>query len=181
MKPFPAFETNRLLVRSLATGDAAGVLAVYSDSAVTKFSELVTLTTLVQAGQIIKRFQFEFDQDLGMRWAIVQKNDARVIGTCGLGWHRQNFSAYLSYDLAREFWGQGFATEALKPVVNFAFATLELNRLSATTTPDNTASMRVLKKLGFQEEGILREWAFWKGKFQDLRCFSRLRNDVGPT
>jgi ribosomal-protein-alanine N-acetyltransferase len=178
MKPFPAFETSRLLLRSLLASDAAGVFSIYSNPEVTKFSEMATLLNFSQAGQIIKRFQFEFEQDLGMRWAIALKSDARVIGTCGLGWHRPNFSAYLSYDLAEEAWGRGFATEALQPVVRFAFAANELNRLSATTIPDNTASIRVLKKLGFQEEGILREWAFWKGKFQDLRCFSLLRNDL---
>jgi ribosomal-protein-alanine N-acetyltransferase len=178
MTTFPNLETERLQLRALAVEDAVGVFSIYSDDQVTQFSEMVTLLNFGQAGQIIKRFQVEFEQDLGIRWAIAQKTDARVIGTCGLGWHRPNFSAYLSYDIAREHWQKGFATEALKPVVNYAFVTMGLNRLSATTTPDNVASICVLKKLGFQEEGILREWALWKGKFQDLRCFSLLRREV---
>ena len=180
MHPFPVLETSRLLLRSLDAGDAAGVLSVYSDPQVTQFSEMVTLATTLQASQVIKRFQVECEQDTGIRWAIVRKTDPRCIGTCGLVWHRQNFSAYLSYDLAREFWNQGFATEALRPVIHFGFATMGLNRLSATTIPANAASMRVLQKLGFQEEGILRQWAFWKGQFQDLRCFSLLRTDLIP-
>jgi ribosomal-protein-alanine N-acetyltransferase len=157
--------------------DVAGVFAVYSDDEVTKFSEMVTLANFAQASQVVKRFQVEFEQDIGVRWAIALRADGKLIGTCGLGWHRQNFSAYLSYDLERRFWNQGIATDALAAVVRHGFTTTNLNRMSATTVPENGASMRVLQKLGFQEEGILREWGYWKGHFQDLRCFSLLRKD----
>ncbi|HEX3799233.1 MAG TPA: GNAT family protein [Verrucomicrobiae bacterium] len=178
MKPFPVLETERLLLRALAVEDAAGVLAVYGDDEVTRFSEMVTLATVEQAQTVIGFFQHEFERDAGIRWAMVEKSSSRVVGTCGFGWLRQNFSALLSYDVAREFWNRGFTTEAIRATVSHCFATTESNRISATTTVDNIASRRVLQKLGFTEEGVLRDWGFWKGQFVDLRCFSLLRKDV---
>ncbi len=177
MNPFPQLETARLLLRDLVAQDAAGVQAVYGDPQVTQFSEMATLISSAQAEVIIGRFQSEFARGTGIRWAMVEKSSSRVIGTCGLGWHRPNFSAMLSYDLAREFWNQGMATEALRAVINHCFSTTDTNRISATTVLENAASMRVLQKLGFREEGILRDWGFWKGKFVDLRCFALLRRE----
>jgi ribosomal-protein-alanine N-acetyltransferase len=178
VKPFPALETERLLLRELAAEDAAGVQAIYGDDAVTQFSEMTTLVNAAQAQAVIGHFQAEFARGTGLRWAIVEKSSARVVGTCGLAWHRPNFSALLSYDMAREFWNRGLGTEALRAVVTNCFASTDTNRISATTTLENGASMRVLQKVGFTEEGVLRDWGFWKGKFVDLRCFALLRKEM---
>ena len=61
------------------------------------------------------------------------------------------------------------------PNVNHTFGQTETHRLTSTTALDNAPSMRVLRELGFQEEGILPDWALWKGEFKDLRCCSLLR------
>jgi ribosomal-protein-alanine N-acetyltransferase len=179
VKAIPELQTNRLLLRGLSLQDAQDILSVYSDPEVTRCSEMVTLADLEQVGMVINRFLQEYETDSGIRWAIVHKTAPRVIGTCGVGWHRQNFSAFLSYDVAREFWNQGFATEAAHAVVRHCFVNAGVNRISATTALDNAASIRVLQKLGFQEEGVLREWGYWKGEFKDLRCFSLLRKETG--
>ena len=178
MKTFPELQTSRLLLRALLPQDVPDILALYADPEVTRRSEMVTLVDLEQAGAVIKRLLQEFDTDSGLRWAIVNQASSQAIGTCGIGWHRQNFSAFLSYDIARAFWNQGFATEAARRVVHHCFIDHGVNRISATTVPDNAASIRVLQKLGFQEEGVLRDWAFWKGEFKDLRCFSLLKKDL---
>ena len=68
-------------------------------------------------------------------------------------------------------------TEAVRAVVSYVFRHGNINRITATTIPENAASIRVLQHAGFQEEGILRDWGFWKGEFKDLRCFSLLRRD----
>jgi len=99
-----------------------------------------------------------------------------LIGTCGVHWYPHNFSALLSYDLNQAYWSQGFMTEAIAGVVPYVFKR-GLNRITATTVLENPASSRVLRKLGFKEEGVLRNWAYWKGEFKDLRCFSLLRAD----
>jgi len=177
MKPFPVLITKRLMLRDLKTEDRADVFSVYSNPEVTRCCDMVTLTDPVQAGEIIRVLQADWEKDSGARWAITRHGFPGVIGICGLGWHRHNFSALLSYDLNREFWNQGIMTEAVRAVVGYAFGQAWLNRISAITFLDNPGSVQVLRHIGFQEEGILREWGFWKGGFKDVRCLSLLRKD----
>ncbi len=61
--------------------------------------------------------------------------------------------------------------------MRFGFEDLNLNRIEATTNLDNAASRRVLAKVGFTEEGILREYRYWGGRFYDLRMYSLLRRE----
>ena len=70
--------------------------------------------------------------------------------------------------------------EALTAILNFGYSQrfpFHLNRIQALTFLENEASIRLLGKLGFQEEGVRRAYAFFKGSFHDLRCFSLLRAD----
>ncbi len=122
VKPFPVIETGRLRLRELAAGDAADVLAIYGDELVTQFSEMTTLANIEQARAVTGHFQAEYARGTGIRWAIADKALGRVIGTVGFGWHRPNFSALLSYDVAREFWNQGLGSEALRAVVGHCFS-----------------------------------------------------------
>jgi ribosomal-protein-alanine N-acetyltransferase len=177
MKPFPVITTRRLVLRNLTDADAAQVFELYANPLVTRSGEMSTLTNVCQAGKVIKVFQADWELDSGVRWAICGQDSRRLIGICGVGWHRPNHSALLSYDLTQAFWNRGIMTEAARAVVDFTFSQPGVNRITATTILDNPASSRVLRHLGFHEEGILRQWAFWKGEFKDLRCFSLLRGE----
>ena len=175
---FPRLETERLVLRNLLPEDEAHVFAIYSNPEVTRCSEIVTLASQPQAGAVIRAFQAEFERDSGVRWAIEQKDSSRLIGLCGVGWYRHNCSALLSYDLNQDYWNRGIMTEAVRAVVAYTFGHTGMNRITATTVVENPASIQVLRHVGFQEEGILRDWGFWKGEFKDLRCFSLLRTDA---
>jgi ribosomal-protein-alanine N-acetyltransferase len=178
MKPFPILRTKRLVLRDLKAEDRADVFSVYSNPEVTRFCDMVTLTDPLQAAEIIRVLQADWEKDSGARWAITRQGSPAVIGICGVGWHRHNFSALISYDLNRAFWNQGFMTEAVGAVVGYAFGQAWLNRITAITVLNNPGSVQVLRHAGFQEEGILREWGFWKGGFKDVRCLSLLRKDA---
>jgi len=175
MIPFPVITTRRLVLRCLRDSDASGVFELYANPLVTRSGEMATLTSVCQAGKVIKVFQADWELDSGVRWAICGRDSDRLIGVCGVGWHRPNRSALLSYDLTQAYWNRGIATEAAQAVVDYTYTQPIINRITATTVRDNAASVRVLRHLGFQEEGVLRQWAFWKGEFKDLRCFSLLR------
>ena len=90
-------------------------------------------------------------------------------------------STTIGYDLNRKYWGQGIITEALIPIIQSAFAGMlpcgDINRIQADTVPGNIASEKVLKKLGFKEEGLRRQSGFWKNAFHDLRCFGLLKDE----
>lgn len=181
LREFPVLKTERLTLRSLVPEDQAGVFAIYSNPEVTRFCDVATLANHQQASALIQVFQAEVEKDAGVRWAITQKGSPRLIGLCGVGWYRHNASALLSYDLNQDYWSRRIMTEAIQAVVKYVFDHAGTNRITATTTVDNAASMRVLQHAGFREEGILREWGLWKGEFKDLRCFSLLRKDTPTT
>jgi RimJ/RimL family protein N-acetyltransferase len=89
----------------------------------------------------------------------------------------EHASADLSFLLKVRFWGQGYATEAAGAVLWFGFKRLKLNRIGAEFLPTNTASSRVLGKLGMTQEGVMPEAARRGDTFQDLVLVSLLRKE----
>jgi ribosomal-protein-alanine N-acetyltransferase len=111
-------------------------------------------------------------------WAIEHRQDRKMIGRMGLhAYHALDQRAELGYAFNRNYWGQGYATEAAKCLLEYGFNTLKLHRISATVLPDNVASMRVLEKLGMIREGVKRDGIAIRGKHEDLLCYSILRPD----
>jgi [ribosomal protein S5]-alanine N-acetyltransferase len=177
MNAFPTLETERLILREIISEDAPEVFGIFSDPKVMLYYDIEALTEPKQAFEVINRFTEWRQKEQGIRWGIALKGSGRILGTCGLIWKRHNRSAILGYDLSWDFWGRGIMTEALKPVLTYAFDH-EVNRVEAMTHTENVTSQRVLTRLGFQAEGILRDYFYFKGKFFDLKCFSLLRTDL---
>jgi len=177
LRTFPELETKRLRLRPLEPDDAVAVFRIFADVEVTRFHDLNTFTELEQAGRLIARQADRFEQMSGLRWGLARKTDGLVIGTCGYIFNEAHASAGLGYELGRPYWRQGFMSEALRAVFEFSFERLGLNRIQALVMPGNAASAGLLQSLGFQNEGLLREYVFFKDKFQDLYCFSLLRGE----
>lgn len=181
---FPTLSTERLLLRQLNADDAKRTFEQFADDAVTRFYDLPTMTELAQAENLIALHNQRFEQSVGIRWAIcLETQPDRVLGSAGLVWKAVNHSAILGYDLHPDSWGHGYASEAVRAIIDVAFNELppfHLNRIEALTYLDNRASIKLLERIGFQQEGILRQWGFWKGEYHDMRCFSLLRSDLKP-
>ena len=90
---------------------------------------------------------------------------------------REHSEAELSFWLDESYGGQGYATEAAAAVVTYGFDALELNRIEAYHMVRNPASGRVLAKLGFHQEGCLRQRVRKWGSYEDVLLWSRLRQD----
>jgi ribosomal-protein-alanine N-acetyltransferase len=71
-------------------------------------------------------------------------------------------------------------SEALQAILDFGFDTMQLNRVEALSFPQNTASRQLLAKLGFAEEGVLREYEFLKDRAQDMAIYSLLSRERRP-
>ena len=84
------------------------------------------------------------------RLAVVHREDDRVIGFCGLKYLEEFGEPDLGYRLHPDYWGQGLATETARAAMNWGFEKLELDRIMALVLPANTASIRVLEKLGMK-------------------------------
>ena len=84
----------------------------------------------------------------------------------------------MGYDLARAFWGQGIGSEAVRAVLHYGFTELNLNRIEAATIADNHESVKLLRKLGFQLEGIRRGYSWEEDStFHDSAMFGLLRDE----
>ena len=92
-------------------------------------------------------------------------------------WSEPYRSAAMGYVLDEAAWGNGYSTEAAHAVLQWAFDTLDLNRVQAETDTRNAASARVLEKLGFLREGTLREDCVVNGEVSDSWVFGLIRRD----
>jgi [ribosomal protein S5]-alanine N-acetyltransferase len=175
---FPILETPRMVLREMTLGDIDAVLRIRGDYEVTKYNTGKPITTRREAEIIIDSIVSDYRQQLSLRWAMALKTNNRMIGMCGFNyWDHISFKASVGYDLARDYWGQGYMPEALRHILHFGFAEMQLNRIEADCTSLNTASVRVLEKVGFQHEGVQRDQYFEGGQFYDLMLFSLLKRE----
>jgi ribosomal-protein-alanine N-acetyltransferase len=113
-------------------------------------------------------------------WAICVGESEPLIGTIGLDWASEKARCMtLGYVLSKAEWGKGYATEAGRAVVAWAFPALGLERLQADCSTENARSGAVLKKIGLRYEGTLRSAGLLKGRFHDMELYARTKAD-GP-
>lgn len=117
-------------------------------------------------------------ENQAIRYSITEAESGRIIGSCGFNaLDYDNAKTEIGYDLSRECWGKGYVPEALRALIDYAFDTLGFNRIEAKAQPANINSIKVLQKLNFSLEGILRQSERSKGSFIDLCMYSRLATD----
>lgn len=178
MTPFPILETERLVLRQITPEDSGDLFHYFSLDEVTKFYDVESFTNVQQAEELIDRWHQRFEKNLGIRWGITLKSENRVIGTCGYhGWMKHHFKAEIGYELTPDYWGKGFMTEAIQKVIEFGFREFGLNRIEAFVEPGNVNSRKVLEKVGFSEEGILKEHFYWRNQFVDTAIFALLKKN----
>jgi len=177
LNTFPILETERLILRQLAAPDAQNYFLFMSDEENIRYYDPAPMTQLEQAEKGIERHQRRFAQQEALRWGVTLKGENRVIGTSGYFWDAENQSAGLSYVLAKRYWNQGIMTEALSAMIQFGFDHIHLHRIEARVAYPNLASARLLEKLGFQEEGRLRDAQYANNEFVDERIFALINTD----
>jgi [ribosomal protein S5]-alanine N-acetyltransferase len=151
-------ETDRLIVRSWTADDAEDAFAIYGDPEVTHYlPEDVRDTTIEDtktwlAGKVMSQGE---NEPLGV-WAVEERATGRVIGHALLQYAPINGEdrAEVGYALARAAWGKGYATEIAQAMLRVGFDTLNLTEIYGVVIPENTASRRVLEKIGMRNLGI---------------------------
>ena len=175
---FPALQTDRLILRQLTMEDVDFVFQHFSDPRVTQYlMDEPPVADYAQARAIID-FYLEPEGKTHNRWGIVRRADNRLIGTCGYHkWAKAHFRAEIGYDLYPDCWGQGYMTEALRAAISNGFERMGLNRIDALVYVDNARSIRLLHRLGFKQEGLLRDYFRLDGIYYDHRLFALLRRE----
>lgn len=163
-------------LRALADADARVILELFGDPEVVRFMSVRRLASESEARDFIASIRGGFLSGTLYQWGIELERE--LVGTCTLaGIDRQHRRAELGFAVLRSWWGRRVASRALPPVVDFAFERLGLHRLEADADPRNQASLRILERLGFHREGLLRERYFQEDEAQDAVVFGLLRRD----
>jgi len=175
---FPTLETERLILRPLTREDTDFVFQHFGNPAVTRYLlDEPPVSEYSQAEEIV-RFYADPKGKTHNRWTLVRKSDRQPIGTVGYHkWVKQYFRAEIGYDLYPDLWGQGYMLETLRVVLAHGFEQMGLNRIEALVYVENDRSIQLLQKLGFKQEGLLRDYFYQGGKFYDHYIFAFLKND----
>ena len=175
---FPVLTTERLVLRQVQHTDALAVLVSFGDPVVQMYNGPVLDLNGVH-DMITNEMRAGFAKKESLSWGITRHDDDTVMGMVGL-WNlnRHHRRAMLGYDLARVYWGNGYATEGITAVLTFAFTQMNLNRVEAYTIADNHRSVRLLERLGFIREGTRRS-ASWEddGTFHDSAIYGLLADE----
>ncbi|MCX6049076.1 MAG: GNAT family protein [Chloroflexi bacterium] len=179
--PTPILRTARLRLRPFTEADTNAIFALQSNPRVLRYWDAPPWRERAQAERFIVRCKQMEQEGSGARLAIERTADDRFIGWCVLmNWDATYRSALLGYCLDEPAWGQGFATEAAGALLQWAFNTLDLNRVQSEADTRNAASARVLEKLGFLREGMLRENCIVDGEVSDSWVYGLLRREWEP-
>lgn len=175
---FPRLDTPRLILREATPSDRDGLFALYADEEVMRYLPLDPFESVEEADDEMGWHRRIFKEQTGLRWMIEERTTGAFVGTCGfLGIERQHNRMEIGYDLAREHWGKGYMPEAVRAVLDFGFGPLAANKIEARIDPDNAASIRLMDKLGFVREGLLRQHELEKGHYVDLAAYSILKSE----
>ena len=175
----PILTTTRLRLRQWREEDLAPFAALNADPQVMEFFPKVL--TRAESDAVAGRIRDHFARHGFGFWAVEAPGAADFVGFVGLA--VPSFEAHftpcveIGWRLAREHWGHGYATEAARALLRWAFDTLDLNRVQAEADTRNVASARVLEKLGFVLEGTLREDCVVNGDVSDSWVFGLLSRE----
>lgn len=177
--PAPTLNTARLRLRPFGDADADALFALHSSATVLRYWDSPPWSDRGRAERFLATCRQMAEDGTGARLAV--ERDGRFIGWCGLSrWNPDHRSAVLGYCFDETAWGHGHATEAAGGLLRWAFDTLDLNRVQAEADTRNTASARVLEKLGFAREGTLRENCVIDGDVSDSWVYGLLRRQWRP-
>ena len=170
------------MLRAPLPDDAATISGFLADWEVARWLVRVPNPYRVEhAAQWIARASEERAAHIGWPYLIVLREDGMlprgpVIGSMDLSLEDDTGAASLGYWLAQPYWGSGYAVEAAKAAIDFAFETLGLLSVTASAVPDNRRSIRVLQKSGFAHIDRRMEKTIERGDVE-IECFVLTRAD----
>ena len=157
LQPPEAWETDRLHLRPPQKSDAEAIFRGYAqDAEVTRYTTWRPHRDLDDTEAFLNGCRTGWSDGSNCTWGLIDKSDGQFIGVVGMVLAPP--AVNLGYVLARNRWGNGLMTEALRPLVEWALSQPEIYRAWAVTDVDNSRSAAVLERIGMHLEGTLRRW-----------------------
>ncbi|MEU9190426.1 GNAT family protein [Streptomyces sp. NPDC048484] len=175
-------ETHRLVLRRFRAEDAAPLAAYRSDPSVARYQSWTPPVSLDTAARIVRALaEGSLEEPGWFQYAIELKADRCLVGDIGVRLHENRMQAEIGFTLAGDRQGLGYAAEAAGAVLDDLFERRELHRVSAECDARNTRSARLLRRLGFVQEGLFRQATWIKGEWTDDLVFGLLSSDRQPS
>ena len=177
-KKIPTVTTERLVLRKLVPADADDMYEYAQNPIVTRFLLWEPHVTKKFTQSYLKFIQTQYSACTFCDWAVTLADSGKMIGTCGFtSFDLENDGAELGYVISPDYWGNGYATEALSRVLSFGFSVLGLNRMYVRILSGNEASERVARKCGMRHEATFYSSLLVKGEFRTVKIFAILRDE----
>jgi RimJ/RimL family protein N-acetyltransferase len=180
MKPDWPLETERLVLRPFEAGDLDALFAMQSDSESARwlYNEPRTLDE-TRALLELKIAGSEFTEE--GKWlsaAVIERDTGEFVGDMSLRWLSElHKTGEIGFMFLRAYQGRGYATEAARRMIALGFEGMSFHRVIGRAEPRNTASVRVLEKLGMRREGLLVENEWVKGEWQSEVIYAILEHE----
>ncbi|MEI8411361.1 MULTISPECIES: GNAT family N-acetyltransferase [unclassified Kribbella] len=168
--------TERLGLRRFTTADAEAFAAYRSAPEVARYQSWDAPVSLADALELVQDFE-QGDPAVPGWFQYAIDLDGVLIGDLGLNLHDNLMQAELGFTLSPAYQGNGYATEAVRGLLDHLFIERNLHRVSAECDARNTASARLLERVGFRQEGLRRANSWFKGEWTDDLLFGLLRTD----
>jgi len=172
-------ETTRLILRTFEEKDIQPFSTYRSDPEIVKYQGWKAPYSLEQAAEFTAGMQARNPGEPG-QWsqlAIDLKSNGQMIGDCTFHLLEDGKQAEVGMTIAHPHQGNGYASEAVGRMVDYLFEQFNLHRVCANIDPHNTASIRVMTKLGFRHEGLFRQSMWLKGEWVDEDWYAILREE----
>ncbi|HEY31752.1 MAG TPA: GNAT family N-acetyltransferase [Dehalococcoidia bacterium] len=172
---------EKVLLRPLKRSDITNFLKWFNEPEVTQYLNFYLPMTEMAEEKWIEDAASRTQAGTGVYFVIeaIEGDSTKPIGSMGLGGinpkdHGASFGITIG---EKDYWGNGYGTEATRLILEYGFQQLNLHRISSSAFAFNERSIRLHKKVGFKEEGRQREAIFKNGRFHDLVYFGILRDE----
>jgi len=173
----PTLRGARVTLRWLAPEDVRALYAVFSDEEVNRYWDGWRMASIADAEEYLADIEECFRRRTLFQWGIADATN-RIVGTVTLlNISDKHARVEIGFAIGREDWGKGLASDAAATLIRFAFGELGLHRIEADADPRNDRSLRLLEKLGFRREGVMRQRYLANGEWQDAVFLALLKAD----
>lgn len=176
--PLPTLESRLLVLRPFVAADADALQSHLADGRVAGTTLTIPHPYPMGAAQeFLGRLPVAWREGKRATWALEPRGGGPLLGAIGLQINQAHHRGEVGYWVAVAEWGKGYATDATRRVIAFAFDVLGLHRVEAHHFTGNEASGRVMQRAGMRVEGVMRGAVFRDGTPRDLALYAILRTD----
>jgi RimJ/RimL family protein N-acetyltransferase len=170
--------TKRLILRPLRINDKNAIFEYHSDARANKYQGWIP-KTIDDAETFIRALAPQLNSpDSWFQFALIEKEEQKLIGDIGIHFlNSEMHHVELGFTVHPNYQQKAYATEAISKIINYLFADLNKHRITASVDPDNTASIRLLEKLGFRKETHFIKSLFLNGKWVDDVIYVLLKEE----